>query len=45
MPEWSTATLDMLENEGVGMMTEAGYLSDSRTRTLNLCACQRWCAT
>lgn len=34
MPEWSTATLDMLRTRAFGMMTEAGYLSDSRTRTL-----------
>ncbi len=34
MPEWSTATLDMLRTRAFGMMTEAGYLSDSRTRIL-----------
>ena len=34
MPEWSAATLEMLRARTFGMMTEAGYLSDSRTRTL-----------
>lgn len=34
MPEWSAATLEKLRTRVYGMMTEAGYLSDSRTRTL-----------
>lgn len=34
MPEWSTTTLEKLRTRVFGMMTEAGYLSDSRTRTL-----------
>jgi hypothetical protein len=34
MPEWSVATLETLRTRVFGMMTEAGYLSDSRTRTL-----------
>jgi hypothetical protein len=34
MPEWSTGTLDSLRTRVFGMMTEAGWLSDSRVRTL-----------
>ena len=34
MPIWTTATQEMLRARVFGMMTEAGYLSDSRTRTL-----------
>jgi len=34
MPEWSTGTLSSLRTRVFGMMTEAGYLSDSRTRKL-----------
>ena len=34
MPEWSEGTLDSLRTRMFGMMTEAGYLSDSRTRLL-----------
>lgn len=34
MPEWTAATLEKLRTRAYGMLTEAGYLSDSRTRTL-----------
>jgi hypothetical protein len=34
MPEWSVGTLESLRTRVFGMMTEAGYLSDSRTRML-----------
>lgn len=34
MPEWTTATQEKLRTRVFGMMTEAGYLSDARTRTL-----------
>ena len=34
MPEWAAATLEKLRTRAYGMLTEAGYLSDSRTRTL-----------
>ena len=34
MPEWTAATLEKLRTRTYGMLTEAGYLSDSRTRTL-----------
>lgn len=34
MPEWTAATLEKLRTLAYGMLTEAGYLSDSRTRTL-----------
>ena len=34
MPDWSAATLEKLRTRAYGMMTEAGYLSDSRTRIL-----------
>ena len=34
MPEWAAATLEKLRTRTYGMLTEAGYLSDSRTRTL-----------
>ena len=34
MPEWTAATLEKLRTRVYGMLTEAGYLSDSRTRTL-----------
>ena len=34
MPEWTPATLEKLRTRTYGMLTEAGYLSDSRTRTL-----------
>jgi len=34
MPEWSTSTQEKLRTRVFGMMTEAGYLSDSRTRRL-----------
>jgi hypothetical protein len=34
MPAWATTTQEMLRTRVFGMMTEAGYLSDSRTRTL-----------
>jgi hypothetical protein len=34
VPEWSAGTLESLRTRVFGMMTEAGYLSDSRTRTL-----------
>ena len=34
MPQWSAGTLDSLRTRVFGMMAEAGYLSDSRTRTL-----------
>jgi hypothetical protein len=34
MPEWTAATLEKLRTRVFGMMTEAGYLSDSRSRTL-----------
>jgi hypothetical protein len=34
MSEWSAATQDKLRTRVFGMMTEAGYLSDSRSRTL-----------
>ena len=34
MPEWTAATQEKLRTRVFGMMTEAGYLSDSRTRTL-----------
>lgn len=34
MPLWSAGTLESLRTRTFGMMTEAGYLSDSRTRTL-----------
>jgi hypothetical protein len=33
MPEWTAATQEKLRTRVFGMMTEAGYLSDSRTRT------------
>jgi hypothetical protein len=33
MPQWSAGTLGSLRTRVFGMMTEAGYLSDSRTRT------------
>lgn len=33
-PEWTTATQEKLRTRVFGMMTEAGYLSDSRTRRL-----------
>jgi len=34
MPQWATATQEKLRTRVFGMMTEAGYLSDSRTRAL-----------
>ena len=34
MPKWTTATQEKLRTRTFGMMTEAGYLTDSRTRTL-----------
>lgn len=34
MPQWAAATLEKLRTRAYGMLTEAGYLSDSRTRTL-----------
>ena len=34
MPEWAHSTQEKLRTRVFGMMTEAGYLSDSRTRTL-----------
>ncbi len=34
MPEWPVATQEQLRTRIYGMMTEAGYLSDSRTRML-----------
>lgn len=34
MPEWTAATLEKLRTRAYGMLTEAGYLSDSRTKTL-----------
>lgn len=34
MPEWFVSTQEKLRTRVFGMMTEAGYLSDSRTRTL-----------
>ena len=34
MPEWAAATQEKLRTRVFGMMTEAGYLSDARTRTL-----------
>jgi len=34
MPDWSPATRDSLRTRVFGMMTEAGYLSDSRGRQL-----------
>ena len=34
MPEWSAGTLASLRTRVFGMMTEAGYLSDSRKRVL-----------
>ena len=34
MPEWAATTQEKLRTRVFGMMTEAGYLSDSRTRTL-----------
>lgn len=34
MPEWTAATQEKLNTRVFGMMTEAGYLSDSRTRAL-----------
>jgi hypothetical protein len=34
MPVWSAGTLSSLRTRVFGMMTEAGYLSDSRTRAL-----------
>jgi hypothetical protein len=34
MPDWTTATQEKLRTRVFGMMTEAGYLSDSRTRVL-----------
>mgnify|MGYP001154526619 FL=1 len=34
MPEWTAATLEKLRTRAYGMLTEAGYLSDSRTRTI-----------
>jgi hypothetical protein len=34
MPEWSATTQDKLRTRVFGMMTEAGYLSDSRSRAL-----------
>jgi hypothetical protein len=33
-PEWTTATQEKLRTRVFGMMTEAGYLSDSRSRAL-----------
>ncbi|WP_295578587.1 DUF1819 family protein [uncultured Lamprocystis sp.] len=33
-PDWSTGTLTSLRTRAFGMLTEAGYLSDARTRTL-----------
>jgi hypothetical protein len=34
MPDWSAGTLESLRTRVFGMLTEAGYLSDSRTRRL-----------
>lgn len=34
MPHWTATTQDKLRTRVFGMMTEAGYLSDSRTRAL-----------
>jgi hypothetical protein len=34
MPAWSAATMEKLRTRVYGMMTEAGYLSDSRNRIL-----------
>jgi hypothetical protein len=34
MPHWSAATVAKLRTRVFGMMTEAGYLSDSRRRVL-----------
>jgi hypothetical protein len=34
MPQWSTATIEELRTRVFGMLTEAGYLSDSRHRIL-----------
>jgi hypothetical protein len=34
MPEWSAGTVESLRTRVFGMMTEGGYLSDSRTRRL-----------
>lgn len=34
MPEWAATTQEKLRTRVFGMMTEAGYLTDSRTRTL-----------
>lgn len=34
MPEWAATTQEKLRTRVFGMMTEAGYLSDSRARTL-----------
>jgi len=34
MPDWSTGTLASLRTRVFGMLTEAGYLSDSRSRKL-----------
>ena len=33
-PDWSAGTLTSLRTRVFGMLTEAGYLSDARTRTL-----------
>lgn len=33
-PQWAAGTLESLRTRVFGMMTEAGYLSDSRTRAL-----------
>jgi hypothetical protein len=34
MPDWSAASLESLRNRAVGMLAEAGYLSDARTKKL-----------
>jgi hypothetical protein len=34
MPEWSAASLESLRNRAFGMLAEAGYLSDARTKKL-----------
>ena len=39
MPQWAATTQEKLRTRVFGMMTEAGYLSDSRTRTLKPDAC------